>query len=233
MEPRATRTRLPPAPKFETRFCRSKPRTHPPSFSRRCLHQDRGTRLPIPTVERKHLPPPPVGETMGHGLSPPRDRGLGASASRSTIGAGNGAGGPSPPDGHPARQHKDEHSSAKYAAEPWASPAAAASRGVGNGRKRKSGGGGAAAAGSTRTTLRKGAPLGKEFPALLTSQSQQQMLITSSPPAEVGDVQQAQGGGGGGGGGRKGRKRRGSALRMGWINSRRSQGTLQELLRTT
>lgn len=185
------------------------------------VSQDRCTRIAIPTVERKHLPPPPVGETMGHGFTPPRDRGLGAAASRSTIGAGSGVGSTSPPRcNNGNNSNSDQYKRSRgdgFAADPPASPAVA-SRGVG--RKRKGGGG----TGSTRTTLRKGAfDSSKEFPAIPSQHPQE---FVSSPPAE-GD-----GGALEGGGGRKG-WRRDSSLRMGWINSRRSRETLQELFRTT
>lgn len=141
---------------------------------------------------------------MGHGFSPPRDRGLGASA----AGFGGDAGGPSPPGSYLSNFDS--------------------SRSVG-GPKRRSGGGGGGGGENVRNTLPRKRGLGergngKEFPALPGQRRQQPFL--SSPPAE-GD-----GGVPGEGGGRKGR-RRGSALRMGWVSSRRSQGTLQELLRTT
>lgn len=163
---------------------------------------------------------------MGHGFTPPRDRGLGASASRSTVNDGKVGGGPSSPGGYPAKNTENTNNSSgnnkhskseSFAADPWASPVAA-SRGIG--RKRKSGGGPV----GTSTTPRTGA-LGKEFPAI-SSQQQQQQPVASSPPAEGDEGAQGEGDH------RRGR-RRGPALRMGWINSRRSQGTIQELLRTT
>lgn len=47
---------------------RQPPQPHNRSF------QDRSSRLVVSTGARKHLPPPPYGETMGHGLTPPRER---------------------------------------------------------------------------------------------------------------------------------------------------------------
>lgn len=187
------------------------PPVPPPSRHRRL--QDRGTRLPIPTVARKHLPPPPVGETMGHGLSPPRDRGglgLGAGASVVSALGSDAGGGPSPPG-----SYLSNYDNGRSVA----------------GRKRRVGDGGGE---NGRSTLprRGGGGEGagrKEFPAL-PGQHRQRPFLASTPVEADGGVP-VRGGGGEGGGG-KGR-RSGSALRMGWVSSRRSQGTLQELLRTT
>lgn len=141
---------------------------------------------------------------MGHGLSPSRDRGLGAPA----AGLGSDAGGLSPPGSYLSNYDNN-------------------GRGVA-GRKRRGGDGGGGGD-NARNTLPRRRGLGergdgKEFPALPRQQRQQP--CPSSPPVE-GDGGVPEEGVGGKG------QRRASALRMGWVSSRRSQATLQELLRTT
>ncbi|CAM9764398.1 unnamed protein product [Ectocarpus fasciculatus] len=184
--------------------------------------RDRGTQPPIPTVTRKHLPPPPLGETMGHGLSPPRDRGLGE-----TLGGGSDAGGPSSPGSYAARHGNTNNSDSKFrrgregfAAHPTESSV---------GRKRKSGGagvgGGSKEQVSPHRMAGRGRGAGKELPAL-PGQKKQQTFLPSSPGEEDGGEA-----GGENGEGRKAR-RRGSTSRMGWISSGRSKGTLQELFQT-
>eukprot|EP00903_Cladosiphon_okamuranus_P008608 g8256.t1 len=216
-------TPVPPPPLPRKRRSRQRPGVLAKPELRR--PRDRGTRLPIPTVARKHLPPPPVGETMGHGLSPSRDRGPGGSAS----GFGNDAGGgPSPPGSH--LSHHDNSRSV----------AGRKRRGRGSG----SGDGGEDGGENARNTLpRKGGVGGRgrggenEFPALpLSGQHRQQDFRSPPPVKEDGGVMSGEGGGGGagGGGGRKGRRRgSGSVTRMGWVRAQRSQGSLQELLRAT
>lgn len=184
--------------------------------------QDRGTQPPIPTVTRKHLPPPPVGETMGHGLSPPRDRGVGE-----MLGGGSDAGGSSSPGSYAARHGNTSNSDNKFkrGREDFAAHQADTSVG----RKRKSGGGvgrGSNEKASPHRMAGRERGGGKELPAL-PGQKKQQAFLPSSPGGEEdgGDA------GGEDGGGRKAR-RRGSTSRMGWISSGRSKGTLQELFQT-
>eukprot|EP00752_Nemacystus_decipiens_P005664 g5126.t1 len=206
---------VPPPPLPRKRRSRQRPGVLAKPELRR--PRDRGTRLPIPTVARKHLPPPPVGETMGHGLSPVRDRriGLGASAAAAGVSVfGSDAGGPASPPGSYLSGYDNN------------------GRGVA-GRKRRGGGGDGGGYGEVgRNTMpRRGGgggeeAGGEEFPALPGPRRQRPFL--ASPPVDADRGMP----GGEEGGERKGR-RRGSALRMGWVNSRRSQGTLQELLRTT
>lgn len=193
---------------------------------RLALPKDRGARVPISTVARKHLPPPPVGETMGHGLSPPRDRGL----ARANMNGHEDGDWLSSPGRNLGRSNNDgdnstkDRSSTKSFARDAAAPGSATARGVG--RKRASGGGGL----SEPTAPRKrggGRGSGKGFPAL---PGLKEAFLSSPPPGG------AAGGGthrdDGVGGMRKG-ARRGSAQRMGWINGRPSHGTLQELLLAT
>ncbi|CAM9673609.1 unnamed protein product [Ectocarpus sp. 12 AP-2014] len=182
--------------------------------------RDRGTQPPIPTVTRKHLPPPPLGETMGHGLSLPRDRGLGE-----THGGGSDAGGPSSPGIYAARHGETNKSDSKFKRGREGVAAHPADSSVG--RKRKSGGGGAVGGSSESPHRMAGRERGggKELPAL-PGQTKQQAFLPSSPgEGDRGDA------GGENGGGRKAR-RRGSTSRMGWISSGRSKGTLQELFQT-
>ncbi|CAM9179550.1 unnamed protein product [Scytosiphon promiscuus] len=195
--------------------------------------RDRGTRLPISTVARKHLPPPPVGETMGHGLSPPRDRGPGRVTKTSEHDDGAWL---SSPDRNLARNRKsnneddDDNNSAEDRGSTKRILRDAAALGLssprGTRRKRASGGGGLNAGARKRGGTGAGGVSGKDYPVLPGLKE----AYLSSPP-------RAEGGGGmhndGGVGGKKRRARRESALRMGWINARPSHGTLQELLRAT
>ncbi|CAM9126669.1 unnamed protein product [Ectocarpus sp. 6 AP-2014] len=180
--------------------------------------RDRGTQPPIPTVTRKHLPPPPLGETMGHGLSPPRDRGLGETLL-------SDAGGPSSPGSYAARHGNTNNSDSKFKRGREVLAAHPADSGVG--RKRKSGGGGAGGGSSEWPHRMEGRERGggKELPALPGQKKQQAFLPSSPGEGDGGDAD------GEDGGGRKAR-RRGSTSRMGWISSRRSKGTLQELFQT-
>ncbi|CAM9764198.1 unnamed protein product [Ectocarpus sp. 8 AP-2014] len=182
--------------------------------------RDRGTQPPIPTVTRKHLPPPPLGEAMGHGLSPPRDRRLGE-----TLGGGSDAGGPSLPGSYAARHGNTNNSDSKFKRGREGFAAHPADSSIG--RKRKSGGAGAGKGSSESPHRMAGRERGggKELPALPGQKKQQAFLPSAPGEGDGGDAN------GEDGGGRKAR-RRGSTSRMGWISSRRSKGTLQELFQT-
>ena len=219
------------------------PRLNGGLWSTTNIFQDRGSRLVTPTVARKHLPPPPLGETMGHGLSPPRYGGPGSVRRKAADDAqygsdsGGGAGGGiandglSPPPGTRLRTS----CRISFCSEPRGGMAGVV-QGAG-GRERYGGGGkgeplcaslSPKTDGAEQREGRRGrSGMSEKFPLLPAAQA-----LSAAAAAEEG---------GGGGSSLKGKRgwaaRRASSLgaqtRGGWIRSRQTPETLQELLQTT